>query len=125
MLHYCLDRYKILEICEKAADACLPALKFIPDWLVTYKMFKDLDNTVFFNKIIDLDNDDCDNVTFFYDNCYITLSNVFMSLANINLNDVNTDDDLDTINLVKLTACCNIYNTVHEKETNTELMSTA
>ena len=30
-LKYCLDRYKAPEICAKAVDACLAALKFVPD----------------------------------------------------------------------------------------------
>ena len=38
MLKYCLDRYKSQEICDKAVDACLPALKFVPDRFVTTKM---------------------------------------------------------------------------------------
>ena len=38
VLKYCLDRYKSQEICDKAVDACLPALKFVPDGFVTTKM---------------------------------------------------------------------------------------
>ena len=29
-------------MCNKAADDCLVALKFIPDWFVTSKMIKNL-----------------------------------------------------------------------------------
>ena len=33
-LKYCLDRNKTQEMCDKAIDALLPALKFVPDWFV-------------------------------------------------------------------------------------------
>ena len=32
MLKYCLDRHETHKMCDKAVDACLPALKIIPDW---------------------------------------------------------------------------------------------
>ena len=32
MLKYCLDRYKTQEMRDKAADACLEVLKFVPDY---------------------------------------------------------------------------------------------
>ena len=31
MVKYCLNRYKTQEMSDKAAEACLPALKFVPD----------------------------------------------------------------------------------------------
>ena len=31
MLNYSLDRYKTQEMCDKAADAFVPTLKFVPD----------------------------------------------------------------------------------------------
>ena len=40
MLKYCLGRYKTKEICDKAIDAFLPVLKFIPDWFVTNQMLE-------------------------------------------------------------------------------------
>ena len=43
MLKYFLDRYKTQEMCDKAADAFLPPLKFVPDWYVT-SMIKKLDD---------------------------------------------------------------------------------
>ena len=49
---------------EKAVDACLPGLKFIPVWFVAPKMLEDLDNAVLFNNDIDPDNDVLGNVTF-------------------------------------------------------------
>ena len=44
MLKYCLDRYKIQEMCDKATDAFLSTLKFAPDWFVTNKKIKNLDD---------------------------------------------------------------------------------
>ena len=43
---YCVDKYMSQEMCDKAVDACLSLLKFVPDWLVMNKMLKDLDNAV-------------------------------------------------------------------------------
>ena len=34
MLKYCHDKYKTHEICDKAVDSYLLALKFVPDWLL-------------------------------------------------------------------------------------------
>ena len=52
MLKYCLDKYKTQEMCDKAVDAFLPALKFVPDWFVTKKIISDvgLNSTNFNNK---------------------------------------------------------------------------
>ena len=36
-LKYYLDRYKTHEMWDKAVDAFLPTLKFVPDWSVTKK----------------------------------------------------------------------------------------
>ena len=49
MLKYCHDRYKTQEMCDKAIDAYLPALKFISDWFVINKMLENLDIIVFSN----------------------------------------------------------------------------
>ena len=49
MLKYCLDRYKTLELCDKAVDYFLPALKFVPDWFVTSKMVR---NFIVLNSLI-------------------------------------------------------------------------
>ena len=37
------------KICDKAADACLLALSFVPDWFVTNKMNKKFNELVFSN----------------------------------------------------------------------------
>lgn len=44
------------------SDAYLRTLTFVPDWFVTNKMHQNLDDAVFFNENIGLDNDDPDNV---------------------------------------------------------------
>ena len=44
MLQYFFDRYKIPEMCKKADGACPIALKHVPDWFVTSKMHKIIDN---------------------------------------------------------------------------------
>ena len=105
MLKYCQDRYKTHKMCEEAVDACLPALKFVVNWFVTPKMLEDLGSTVFFNGDIDLGNVDLG---------ILTLLNDGMDFVNVNLNNVCldddfNDDDLDTICLVKLFACCDRY----------------
>ena len=55
MLKYWLDRYKTQEMCDKAVDACLPALNFVPDWFVPNIMLEKLDNAVFSNDDIDVE----------------------------------------------------------------------
>ena len=35
IIKHCLDRYKTREMCDKAADDFLPALKFVPDCFTT------------------------------------------------------------------------------------------
>ena len=41
MLKHCHDKYKTQEMCSKAGDSCLLALKFVPDWFVKRKMVED------------------------------------------------------------------------------------
>ena len=38
MLKYCHDKYKTQEICGKAVDDSITALKWVPDWFVSSKM---------------------------------------------------------------------------------------
>ena len=40
MLKYCLDRYKIEEMCDKAVDNFLLRFRFFPNWFVTKKRLK-------------------------------------------------------------------------------------
>ena len=79
-------RHRSQEIYNKAVDTCLLTLKFIPDWFVTNKIFEKLDNVIFFNDYIDLDDMDSDIVTSFSDG---------MSLVTIDLNNINLDDEDD------------------------------
>ena len=46
-LSYSIDSYRTQEICYKSVDACLPALKFVPDWFVTKNKLEKLDDVVF------------------------------------------------------------------------------
>ena len=62
ILNYFLDRYKTQEWRDKAVDACMPALKFVPGWFVTKKKIND---AVSFNDDIVFVNEDTGNVTFF------------------------------------------------------------
>ena len=48
MLKYSLGRYKSQEMCHKAVNAFLPALKFVPDWFVISKMIKKLTMIFFY-----------------------------------------------------------------------------
>ena len=38
MIIYCLDRNQTQEMCDKAADAFLPTLKFVLNWFVMKKV---------------------------------------------------------------------------------------
>ena len=89
MLKYCLDRYKTQEMCDKAVDAFLSMLKFGPDWFVTNKMVKRLDDVVFSNDDIVLINADSDDVTFFSDDMGLVNTDFY----NVSLDEVNFDND--------------------------------
>ena len=54
MLKYYLDRYKTKGMCDKAVDAFLSTLKFLPDCFITSKMIKKLDDDSFANDEISL-----------------------------------------------------------------------
>ena len=41
-IRYVPDQYKTHQMCDKAVDSCLTALKFVPDWFVGSKMIKKL-----------------------------------------------------------------------------------
>ena len=58
MLKYCLGKYEIQEMCDKAVDAFLPTLIFFPDWFVTFKLIKKLDDVLFSNVDITFINPD-------------------------------------------------------------------
>ena len=66
---------------KEAIEACSQPLKFLLDWFLMPAMFKDLDNTVFFNDDINLVNADSVNVELFNDN--MVLVSVVLENANI------------------------------------------
>ena len=89
MLKYCLDRIKTQEMYDKAIDSFLPTLKFVPDWFVTSKIIKKLDDDLFSNDdIIIFVNEDSNYVTF----CSFEIGIVSVDLNNINLDVVNYDE---------------------------------
>ena len=47
VLKYCINRYETQEMCDKAVDGFLLALKFVIDWFVINKMIKKLHNALF------------------------------------------------------------------------------
>ena len=99
MLKYYPDRYKAQEMCDKAIDAFLSTLKFVPYWFVMNKMLEKLDNVEFYNDDIDLDDIDSNNVTFFSDGIRLFT----IDLNYINLDDDNfEEDDPGNIDLVRL-----------------------
>ena len=51
-------------MCHEAANLCLAALKFIPDWFVTSKILQKFDNALHANDDILFHNEDFDKVTF-------------------------------------------------------------
>ena len=72
MLNCCFDRYKTQKLCDRAVNASLLALKFVPDWLVTKKMIKTLDDDLFSN----------DNIIFINEgSCYLYFSDEMGNLV--------------------------------------------
>ena len=64
MLKYYLDRYKSQEMCNKAVDAFLVTLKFVPDWFLASKMIEKLDDGLFSNDNTIFVNEGSNYVTF-------------------------------------------------------------
>ena len=81
MLKFCLDRYRIQEMCDEAVNDFLPALKFVSGWFVKNEMLEKVDNFVSSNDGIDLDN----IVRLFSDDIGLNT----LDLKNINLDDCN------------------------------------
>ena len=78
-LRYVLDQYKTQQMCSKAVDDCLTALKLVPDWFVRHN-FTDVyadENMLYFNE-------DSRNVVFNYNET---------SIRNIDLNCIKLDDN--------------------------------
>ena len=85
-------------MCNKAANVCLSALKFFPDWLVTSKILEIFDNVTFYNDDIDIDYINSDIATFFSDE---------IDINTIDLN--NSVDDLESMIHAKLAPWCKQY----------------
>ena len=62
-LKYCLNKNKTQEVCDKAVDDFLAALKFVPDLFLTSKMIGKLRNALFADDDIIFFDEDSDNVT--------------------------------------------------------------
>ena len=84
ILKCCLDRYKTEEMCDKAVDSYLLALKFVPNWVVTNRMIDKPDNDVFSNDNIIFSDIDFYIVTFFRSD---------KGLNSITHNNINLDHD--------------------------------
>ena len=52
-------------MCDKAVVAFRPTLKFVPDWFVTNKMIKNLDDDFFSNDDVIFVSEDSNYVKFF------------------------------------------------------------
>ena len=76
--------YNSRELCDKAVDAFLPVLKFVPYWFVTSKILKKLYDVVFSNDAIVFVNEYSDNMTFLSDD---------IGINTIEYNDINFDND--------------------------------
>ena len=81
-------------MCDKAADDCLAALKFIPDWFVTSKLIKILFTALYADENIPYFNEDSGNVVYICNEMGI----LKIDLNIIYLVDTNYDEeDPDTI----------------------------
>ena len=65
MLQYCFNIRKIQEMCDKAVNDFLPALKFVSDQFVTSKMIKKLGDILFANDDVVFINEDSNNAPLF------------------------------------------------------------
>ena len=107
-LTYSHDGYKSPEICEKAVESYLQILKFVPDWFITSKTFKKLDNVVFSNDEIILGDIDSIVITLLFFSNEIGFNSV--KFNNVNLDDDNFDNfGPEIINNVIVIVCCNRY----------------
>ena len=111
-------------MCDKAVDAFLSTLKFVPIWFVTSKTIKKIDDDLLSNDDIIFVNEDSINVTFVSDEMGI----LSVDLNDINLDNVNFDEDnLETIIHVRLMVWCNRFKQrkTFKKDITKELMSVA
>ena len=106
VLKYCHDKYKTQVMCDKAVDACLLSLKFVPDWFVRNQMSEKLDNTVFPDDYIAFGSLDSDFAKFFSEDT----SPNSITFDNTNLGDKHFDFcDLENISHVRNIGWYNKY----------------
>ena len=97
-IRYVPDQHKTQQICDKAVDDCLAALKKFPDWFVKSQIFKILFTLLYADENILYFNGDSDNVVFI---CNET--GIFnIHLNNIILDNTNYDEE-DPYNIVHIT----------------------
>ena len=101
-LKFCRDTCDMTqEMCNKAADDFLPALKFVLDWFVISKMIKKVLTVLYADENIFCFNKDSSDAVF---SCN-QMSTLTIDLNNNNLDGTNYDeDDLETIIHVRLLA---------------------
>ena len=105
-LKYCLDRSRTQEMCYEVVDVWCQYKHFLPDWFVTNKMLKELDNAAFCSNDMVFVDADSNFVTFFRD--VIDLNSI--NIDNMNLHDDNFDEnDPKTIIYSRLMAWCKRY----------------
>ena len=89
-------------MCDKVVDDCLASLKFVPDWLVTSKMIKELFTTLYADQNILYFKEDSGNFMF---SCN-EVGFLNIDLNNINLDNTNyEEDDPDTFMDSRRLAC--------------------
>ena len=123
-IRYVTDQYKTQQMCDKAVDDCLAALKFVRDWFVASKMIKRLFIALYANQNILFLKEDSSNVLFYSNEMGI----LNIDLNNINLDDTNYDENNpDTIILTRLVAWCIKFQRCKslKKELNEKLMRVA
>ena len=95
---------------DKAVDVFSPTVEFVPDWFVTRKMIKNLNDDLLSNDDIIFSNEDSNSVTLLSDETGC----LSVDRNNINLDDVNFDEeDPETIIHDRLLAWWNRFK--HEK----------
>ena len=83
ILEHSPDKYMTHEMCDKAVNAFLSALKFVLDWFVTKKMIEILSDDLFSKADIVFVNEGSNYVTFF---------NNEMGIPSVNVTNINLDD---------------------------------
>ena len=73
-----LDRYKTREMCDRAVDYFLPAIKLVPDSLVTSNMIKKLYSALFTDNDIFFFDEYSGNATF--SSAYLNNINIILTL---------------------------------------------